>query len=410
VGKDKPVVIGVASLADNGLPAIQVVSNTGLFSYDPPQILQIGTMDAITQTISRVVLAHPTSAAAIGISIVGLNFGRPEYFGPGKWTDDELKLAVTIATSACTAPGRAESPNPAIGNYVVCSFPGEQLQTLQVGFSNASIVVAGQSGSLPSGSPNSLYVACQGGNGLPTTTLNFGSLSSGAFGFVGETCWTCPLGAICPGFQQDPPAVPPPPAAGPPIPNPCFLGAVQFKVVLPCFITERRANVTQGPERFADPSSACCLDRAFTDSQRANVNKVVRFLPLDAPGPRNGEVTPNAYPTRAGRLQFDSLQGGYHSYPIPGPGFFNLNSTNGMWAACEQKMRPAPPQGCAADAPACPAPSAGACSLHCEACVVACVPPEACLGDNVCAPAYRSLPPFYRCSSCNEGFYSLNGK
>jgi hypothetical protein len=404
VGKNKPVVIGVASLADNGQPAFQVVSNTGTFSYDPPQITQIGTMDAVTLTISRVVLAHPAAAASVGISVVGLNFGAPVYFGPGRWTEDELKLGVTIGATPCSVPGRADSPNPAIGNYVFCTFPGSDLGQLSVGYSNASIVVAGQVGTLPSGSANSLYVACQGGNGVPTSVTSYGTAASGAFGFVGEKCWTCPLGAACPGFQQDPPSPNPPPSAGPPPPNPCFLGAAQFRAVPPCFVTERRTNITTGPPL---DSRACCLDRAFTDSQRAMVNKVVRFLPLDAPGPRSGDVV-SAYPVRAGRLQFDGIAGGYHSYPIPGPGFFNLNSTNGMWEACPDQMRPLVAVGGGAAQFACPGPANN--GAHCDACIVACVPPEACLGDNVCAPAYRSLPPTFRCSSCNEGFYSLNGK
>jgi hypothetical protein len=92
----------------------------------------------------------------------------------------------------------------------------------------------------------------------------------------------------------------------------------------------------------------------------------------------------NPFPLRYGRVEFD-ISGGYHSYPIPQPGFYNLNGT--MNSACPAAVQ---------------VPGK-------DVCVVACTPPGACLADNVCAPAYRSIAPTFRCSSCNVGFYSLNG-
>jgi hypothetical protein len=81
---------------------------------------------------------------------------------------------------------------------------------------------------------------------------------------------------------------------------------------------------------------------------------------------------------------------GVHMYPIPVIGFYNMNTsdalTSGMDAAC--------PPAVAALFPG-----------RKDVCIVRCDPPEACLGDNVCAPQYTSDAPYYRCATCARGFY-----
>jgi len=79
---------------------------------------------------------------------------------------------------------------------------------------------------------------------------------------------------------------------------------------------------------------------------------------------------------------------GNHTYPVPKPTFFNLNGT--MAEACSPDVKGQYPGR--------------------DVCIVACEPPEACLADNVCAEPYRSTAPYYRCSTCNLGFYRRNGE
>lgn len=90
---------------------------------------------------------------------------------------------------------------------------------------------------------------------------------------------------------------------------------------------------------------------------------------------------------------FPSLADGYvvaaaglHYYPIPLPGFFDLNDTlKGI----------------------CPA---GSGVPGRDSCVVGCSPPEACAGGNLCAAGYASKAPTFRCGSCDKGFYASGGR
>jgi hypothetical protein len=79
---------------------------------------------------------------------------------------------------------------------------------------------------------------------------------------------------------------------------------------------------------------------------------------------------------------------GTHTYPVPRAGFYDLNSTSGMNASC-------PPQIVIAGR---------------DSCIVSCDPPEACLPGNLCSDAYRSIPPLFRCGTCNIGFYRRNAE
>jgi hypothetical protein len=84
-------------------------------------------------------------------------------------------------------------------------------------------------------------------------------------------------------------------------------------------------------------------------------------------------------PRGQGNVDNDGL--GLHTYPVPLAGFYNLNGTEAE--PCPD-MRREPGR---------------------DVCVVACVPPEACLGDNVCAPPYTSKAPNFRCAACNRGYF-----
>lgn len=76
-----------------------------------------------------------------------------------------------------------------------------------------------------------------------------------------------------------------------------------------------------------------------------------------------------------------------HSQPRPLPGFFNLNTTDRFNS---DMISECPPNSIISGR---------------DVCIVPCSPLEACLGDNLCAPGYRSTPPHFRCSSCELGFY-----
>jgi hypothetical protein len=88
------------------------------------------------------------------------------------------------------------------------------------------------------------------------------------------------------------------------------------------------------------------------------------------------------------------------TYPRPLPGWFNLNSS-------DMYMRQLAAAGSPANmAAACPA----AFSVPGrDVCIVPCVPPGSCVGDNYCAAGYASKPPMFRCASCAAGFFLSAG-
>lgn len=99
------------------------------------------------------------------------------------------------------------------------------------------------------------------------------------------------------------------------------------------------------------------------------------------------------------RLRVDARMGGIHWYPRPLEGYFNLNSSDANY--------PEGAFGASRQAAQCP-PSAVIRGR--DVCIVACLPAEACLGDNVCAVGYKSKAPLFRCATCDTGYYKRNGE
>ena len=436
VGRNKPVRLGYLSARDNGFVGggggnlSALFPSLGSFSYSPPLITNMGTLNPVTQTITQPVVYNGGDAI---ISVTGLNFGVPVYQGPGQWDATELALAVGVAAFPCSAPARGFSANPAIGNYVYCILLARDLAQLSVGFNGAFITIGAppldQTGVLPVGAPNSLYIACEGG-ALPATPATYGSLASGTFGFVGQSCMPCPVGALCPGYVEDEnplgvggtaaaaaaaAAASSPASGGRPTltPNPCGLGMgaqgsisncignISSAWTAPCCLSTD-PTTPEGALWYARalppvPTNYTLLWSSWQgvvlgggatwagqvvvfDAARGAVGPALPFSPQERAGAAEG-VAP--FPTS--RLQYDRLVvpvvGGAlvprtiaHSLPIPQAGFFNLNGT--MAAVC-------PPMAFVRD----------------NVCIVACTPSIACQVDNVCAPPYRSLPPTFRCSS-----------
>lgn len=91
-----------------------------------------------------------------------------------------------------------------------------------------------------------------------------------------------------------------------------------------------------------------------------------------------------------------------HTYPVPQQGYFSL-----VRAAVPDAREPSGFRLLDMGA-ACP-PLIRAQYPGRDVCVVPCEPAEACTGGNVCATGYTSLPPMYRCASCDKGFFKRAG-
>ncbi|KAA0171764.1 hypothetical protein FNF28_00400 [Cafeteria roenbergensis] len=82
-----------------------------------------------------------------------------------------------------------------------------------------------------------------------------------------------------------------------------------------------------------------------------------------------------------------------HTMPVPLPGWFNLNSSDSFGS---QSMSGACPPAFAIEGR--------------DVCIVPCSPQSSCLGENLCAPGYRSVAPEFRCASCDLSFYRRAGE
>jgi hypothetical protein len=195
------------------------------------------------------------------------------------------------------------------------------------GYSTLQLKVAGQWALSTPRTPSALFIGCQ----------------PGFFAHANETCEPCPQGGTCLGWQR-----------------PRFLnrsnGYTEFEAMF---------DVPAG----LHPQYSFPMDLLFNSTVLANIT-----LP-------SGQVL---------RTDVEVDINGYHTYPVPQAGFFNLNSTYpDMAAACPDLIRSANPTR--------------------DVCIVGCLPSYACDGGNRCAEAYRSRTPYYRCSDCNVGYYKSAG-
>ena len=93
-----------------------------------------------------------------------------------------------------------------------------------------------------------------------------------------------------------------------------------------------------------------------------------------------------------GYLQYVEDYDARHTYPVPLPGFYNLNDTQA--SACPGPQFPGRPGSLPGR----------------DVCIVPCEPAESCLGDNWCAVGYRSKAPNYRCADCDLHYYKRAGQ
>lgn len=123
-----------------------------------------------------------------------------------------------------------------------------------------------------------------------------------------------------------------------------------------------------------------------------------------------GFVNDNDYPRNMSDYNEANLP---YVYPKPMFMFYNMNAsdrlTAGMAAECPRAARNpvAYKNEFGADIQYSSLPSVPLYSAR-DVCIVGCVPPEACGGDNYCTDGYMSKPPYFRCGSCAQGFYRRN--
>lgn len=99
--------------------------------------------------------------------------------------------------------------------------------------------------------------------------------------------------------------------------------------------------------------------------------------------------------------------GGVGRAPIAAPGFYNT----GLPPRSVLNVSDATTRYASVDAvvPVSSCPSGASDGGRGLACLLACEPPEACLGANMCADGYASVHPVYRCAHCAGGYYRSTG-
>ena len=310
----------------------------------------------------------PITLAGVNASltVIGAGFGDPSAAGtwPLTWTLSQSVLDLQLANA--TGGGRVPCYNlqrnlaSIAGPELTCIVPFDA----PVGALKATVNVAGQFGYTSTAAPGSntgLYIAC----------------GPGFFGRVGEKCLACPqaagsaAGATCAGY-----------------------------VPLPTGGLASTSVVTKSPTYIA--SSADSSATAALASQWAKIVGAV-----------------NASDTATLALLEASLYGrplqtvvpgdAVNTYPVALPGFYSLSTTCvTTFKDSDGSVDDPCPGGGTDTSSACP-PGLSALFPDRDTCVVACDPPESCLGANVCAPGYRSLAPYYACRACAPTYYRTGG-
>jgi hypothetical protein len=153
----------------------QVFSPPFIFSYMPPQI---------TRFDPRVVLLQ----GVMPVNMWGKNFGNVELAVAQAWSAEELIVGAWTGGVPCASVQRSRVDGATV---ITCTI--DTSRSL-VGYNNASVLVAGQVGSVPAAPQSSaLLLACD----------------AGYYGRPNETCLRCPAidfdrpalsGATCPGY------------------------------------------------------------------------------------------------------------------------------------------------------------------------------------------------------------------
>lgn len=241
------------------------------FSYDRPNIRAF----------------RPSNTFLVGgdtftVTVAGLNFGRLE--DDANWSPEDRAVGLFLTTTGS---------NPSAGDITSLSSPSRQVPSpddAALGYGLVQGVIDSPASMVMGPQSISVLVAGQTGNLFANSTIPAPAIfgcKPGFYGNVSESCWACPTGAVCQGYD---------------------------------------------------------------------------------------------------------VINGIHNYPRPLPYFFNANGSM-FESAC--------PPSIAQDAN-------GAGSR--QVCIVSCLPGENCAGDNYCTEGYRSLPPYYRCSSCEINYYRRSGE
>ena len=178
-GRNLSLSIVLASgMEQRALPALT-------FSYLPPQITRFDP------SVVRLRAGGGGAGAGGGASVViwGRNFGNAELAVEQAWSVEDLLIGAALGGVPCLSVLRSRVEGSTV---ITCAI---DTLAVRVGYSNASVQVAGQSGFLPS---------------HPTTSALLLACDVGFYGRPNETCLPCPAanpnpalnGAFCRGYQE----------------------------------------------------------------------------------------------------------------------------------------------------------------------------------------------------------------
>jgi hypothetical protein len=428
-------------------------------SYLPPQFLQ-DTNSYKARAFSSAI-GNPIYLPGLGDSTVdvsGYHFGDPSLAVAQGWTLDDTAIYMKVNGALCAnstnyagPPGPTRRIDPSGVNVITCALSG----ATTAGFADVEVTIAGNYGrygeqdGFPVANATAILTPAQlqiwnRAYVTPFTLPLLIACSAGSYGKFGEACLTCPVGpgwsasgATCAGtvfptqglssLSQSLTA----PVAG------SLLQGAGCNVDLTSLGTDVAGVCFSSA--LATTAHGCAMTCLYDDScsgytflntttavrycyiVQANTVIIARNPPqsfddlsfqLSPTGPGglvavSGWRTPFAtlggpYPVQtidqfAISPQYWPILNAFYNYPVPLPGFFNLNDTvdtlasYGISAKAGLKMLSACPDTM----------RVGTRNL----CIVPCDPTYACLGNNFCDIGYVSKAPMYRCASCDKGYF-----
>jgi len=461
IGKDRNVqVITVDASSDVTLAGSpNMASDLAKASYSPPLFLPDGgptrtdnNLNAFSGSLGRSddtfgTFSLPNIYGGGVLYINGFNFGDPSLAIAQQWSDADSQLTVKVNGVFCGVtcnydtypfacrnttnfngpPGPARLSKPGVVyNIIQCGLD----PSTPAGFADVEISVAQNPGQYR----KNTTISWLPGFASPPLIVCKGSTSSSDFGFYGkmnEICLPCPIpsgwekpGAKCIGFDESSnpfnPKVAPTPLVtekggcslidkcGIRNPGESSSDCIPFYKVL-------NMRVSEGDCKEACINNKLCLGFTHWDSPEdytlQNSSWTGRcYLTMNASLPfkyRSGTFEIDVYKTASSNCTYKRpfFAGVFSPYPTLNAGSVALFP--GVWSMINDLLTyPIPLVSYynlnGSMASACPA---GMGIPGRDVCIVPCQPSFACAGANFCSVGYRSVPPMYRCSSCDIGYF-----
>ena len=351
--------LSVEVWTDPSTVSAPATSNTLKFSYTPPIITGYSSTPLLL------------TGNDVDLFILGTSFGNPNATGtwPELWNDQQNVLTLAFNGSVLDVV-RSVGGTVAGVEELLCTVDAASI----VGPRTVAINVAGQHYTAPAWvAPGSgfspLYIACG-----PTY-----------FGHIGENCVPCPMasgggGASCAGWLG--------------ISGSVLTPATPVSTVLS---TTKAYGGGAFGGGFASQWNATTSAAVEYDAENPGSHALVLLAnmlygrPINATNPDPLDVV--------------------NTYPVALPGFYSLATTCVTTFVSSGSSAGDVDQPCVVTdtSPACPATLVALFNGTRDTCLISCDPPEACLGANVCAPGYASLPPAYACRACAPTYYRTGG-